>query len=229
LLSYQGPFGVGYLAAVLHEERTLRASAEPSTASEIASEQEPPRELLQIAHAALAAHVRGAAYTPSSLAAPWARSRGVFVTLYRHGELRGCIGHLEPSCATLAQEIATCAVASATRDTRFSPLQSDELDALDVEISLLSPPEAIADQSQLDPQRYGVVVSAGARRGVLLPAIRGIETARDQVRIAASKAGLRLDTPYTLERFAVLKVKDQRPHLDAPSASSEPRGRHGYN
>jgi AmmeMemoRadiSam system protein A len=217
------------LAAVLHEQPALGASAVPGAASETTADAEPPRELLQIAHAALEAHARGAQYVPCSLAAPWARPRGVFVTLYRHGELRGCIGHLEPACATLAQEVATCAVASATRDTRFSPVQSDELDALEVEISVLSPPEAIADPSQLDPRRYGVVVSAGTRRGVLLPAIRGIDTARDQVRIAAAKAGLRADTPHTLERFAVRKVTDRRPSADVALPSEGVRGPYGVN
>ena len=100
----------------------------------------------------------------------------------------------------------TCAVAAARRDSRFAPVQLSELDGLRLEISLLTPPERIAGLHELDPARYGLVVSAGDRRGVLLPAIDGIDSPREQLRIALHKAGLCGDDLVELERFEILKL-----------------------
>jgi AmmeMemoRadiSam system protein A len=209
VLSYEGPFGVGYLEAVLHESTPIPTMRGRGNGVDVDPKREPPCELLSIAREAIDAHARGAPYTPPSLPPPWTTSRGVFVTLRtRDGDLRGCIGHMEPLRATLAQEVATCAISSASRDTRFSPVQAHELEGLTIEISLLSPPEPITGIHELDPKRYGVVVSLGDQRGVLLPDIEGIDTARDQVRIARAKAGLRADAPVRLERFEVTKLRD---------------------
>jgi AMMECR1 domain-containing protein len=123
----------------------------------------------------------------------------------------------------LAQEVAACAVAAATRDTRFEPIEERELDAVEIEISVLSPPESIASACELDPKRYGVVVSSGSRRGVLLPDIEGVKSVRDQLRIATAKAGLPSDTPLSLKRFAVLKLKSHA----LPSLQERIRGRDG--
>ncbi|MFI5306645.1 MAG: AmmeMemoRadiSam system protein A [Polyangiales bacterium] len=206
VLSYEGPFGVGYLEAVLYEQpagKNLRGEPEHGHG------ETPPRALLGIARAAIAAHLEGRAYAPAPLLPPWTRSRGVFVTLRsRDGELRGCIGHIEPGHATLAHEVASCAVSSATRDTRFGPVDRNELDELEIELSLLSEPEPVPSLAQLDPSRFGVVVSSGSHRGVLLPGIAGIDSAREQVRIAATKAGLPAGAPVQLERFEVQKISE---------------------
>ena len=142
----------------------------------------------------------------------------MFVTLRgRDGALRGCVGHLEPAHTTLAQEIAACAVACATRDSRFWPVCEGELCDLVLEISVLSPPVKVDGVDALDPQRYGVVVSSGARRGVLLPNVDGVNSAYDQMRHAAAKAGIALDEDgLALERFEVVKLKE----------SGSPRARH---
>jgi AmmeMemoRadiSam system protein A len=130
----------------------------------------------------------------------------VFVTLRDlRGSLRGCVGHIEPQHETLVQEVAACAVAAALRDTRFRPVTARELPHLRIEISLLSPPEPVSDLRLLDPKRYGVIVSSGTARGVLLPDIPGVTTVDEQLRIAASKAGLASDVPWSVERFEVKK------------------------
>ncbi len=173
------------------------------------SQPNPPPALLQVARDAITAQLHDQPYDPPALDAPWHTSRGVFVTLRTpDGQLRGCIGHLEPVCDNLAAEIAACALSAAFRDSRFYPLRAAELEGLQIEISLMTPPEPIDSARALDPARYGVVVTSGNRRGVLLPAIDGIDRVEEQVRIASQKAGIPPGTPRSLERFEVVKISD---------------------
>jgi AmmeMemoRadiSam system protein A len=206
VVSYEGPFGVGYLEAILHEEPLHASAGCDAPASAAAATAAPATEALAIARMAIEAHLRGVEYAPNVLPEPWERPRGVFVTLRRGGALRGCIGHLQPLHAGLSLEIADCAVGAATHDPRFDPLELHELDGLELEISLLSPPEPIVHIDQLDPERYGIVVSAGTRRGVLLPGVRGIANRHDQLRFALKKAGLIGDEEIRIERFQILKL-----------------------
>jgi AmmeMemoRadiSam system protein A len=119
-------------------------------------------------------------------------------------ELRGCIGTIVPEKNTLAEEIIANAINAATRDPRFQPVSYSELPSLYYSVDVLSPPEPTRFED-LDPSIFGVVIvdSAGARRGLLLPDIEGIETAGQQAKIAARKAGITLDEPHTLYRFRV--------------------------
>ncbi|HET8931947.1 MAG TPA: AmmeMemoRadiSam system protein A [Polyangiales bacterium] len=202
-LNYEGPFGVGYLEAVLFD---ATASREKQT--------EPPwTALLRVAREAIEQSLSGGdlpAYTP--LPEPWREPRGVFVTLRKQtGALRGCVGHLSPTGRTLLDEVAACAIAAAERDTRFRPVSARELPSLRIEISLLSPSEPVSDHSQLDPRRYGVIVSCGGARGVLLPDVEGVDTVEDQIRIAADKGGLPANRPWEIERFEVLKHAEELP------------------
>jgi AmmeMemoRadiSam system protein A len=220
VLAYEAPFGVGYLEAVLFDAPE-RAPVRTSGHARETSEATPPDRLLGIAREAIEAHLRGDLYQPPQLHAPWERSRGVFVTLRApDGGLRGCVGHLEPAHHTLAQEVAACAVACATRDSRFWPVCEGELCDLVLEISMLSPPVKIDGVDALDPHRYGVVVSSGKRRGVLLPNVDGVNSAYDQMRYAAAKAGIALDEEgLALERFEVIKLKER----------TSPKARHELN
>jgi AmmeMemoRadiSam system protein A len=173
------------------------------------AESAPPAALCAIAREAITAALRGSAITPPPLSPPWQRSRGVFVTLRTgDGQLRGCIGHIEPAFDSLAEEVASCAVSAAFRDTRFAPVDDFELGGLSIEVSVLTPPEPVAGPEALDPRRYGVVVSQGGRRGVLLPDIEGIDDVRTQIDIASRKAGIPPGTLVSLERFEVLKVSE---------------------
>lgn len=194
LLSYEGPFGVGYGVAILTAPAAGHGG-EPS--------------LPELARDAIRAYVvEKRVYTPHVAMPPeWQERAPVFVTLQNPGgELRGCIGSLEPTTANVAAETVDRAVAAATADPRFAPVRAEEVEGLDVEVSILSPLEAVDSVADLDPTRYGVVVEAGGRRGVLLPAIAGIDDAETQVAIARRKAGMRPDTPVRLYRFTVDKI-----------------------
>jgi AmmeMemoRadiSam system protein A len=213
VFAYEGPFGVGYCEALLYEGEAPATTDATATRART----EPPRELLEVARDAIDARLRGARFVAPRLAAPWDRSRGVFVTLRdSEGSLRGCIGHLEPQRDSLADEVAGCAVAAALHDSRFPRVEREELDDLRIEISLLSAAEPVHALSELDPRRYGVIVSRGDRRGVLLPEIEGVSTPREQVSIASKKAGIGPEEHVTLERFEVVKLRDSRGVGEAP-------------
>lgn len=131
---------------------------------------------------------------------------GVFVSLHkRDGALRGCVGTFAPTRANVAAEVIENAIASATRDPRFSPIQVWELDDLDISVDVLSEPEAIQSAAELDPQVYGVIVAdrTGTRRGLLLPMLEQVKTAEQQVAIAKQKAFIGAEEPTQLWRFRV--------------------------
>jgi AmmeMemoRadiSam system protein A len=132
---------------------------------------------------------------------------GAFVSLKRHGELRGCIGTIEPVRRNLAEEIIYNAISAGVEDPRFLPVQLEELPELTVSVDVLSPPEPIASEEELDPWRYGVIVSGRGRVGLLLPHLEGIDTVAEQVGIARQKAGLRPDEPVRLARFEVVRYE----------------------
>lgn len=141
---------------------------------------------------------------PALLKAPGA----AFVTLRVGKALRGCIGTLGPSKPTLANEIVANAVAAATSDPRFPPVAADELARLLYEVAIVGAVEAVHSEHDLDPDQYGVVVEAGSRRGVLLPAIEGVTSARQQVAIARSKALIRPHDAVILYRFTVTRFRE---------------------
>ncbi|HKP72781.1 MAG TPA: AmmeMemoRadiSam system protein A [Pyrinomonadaceae bacterium] len=120
------------------------------------------------------------------------------------GDLRGCIGTVEPAKATLAEELVANAISAATRDPRFMPVEISELPRLRYSVDVLSPPEPTSFK-ELNPKTYGVIVedAQGWRRGLLLPDIEGVETAEQQFQIAARKAGIRPDADVRLYRFEV--------------------------
>lgn len=126
------------------------------------------------------------------------------------GDLRGCIGTIEPTNPSLLEELMANAVSAATRDPRFLPITPAELPHLRFSVDVLTPPEP-ARREDLDPSTYGVVVAdeSGQRRGLLLPAIAGVETVAQQIEIATRKAGLRADEALKLYRFRVKRFSEQ--------------------
>lgn len=126
-----------------------------------------------------------------------------FVSIKKGGNLRGCIGTIEPTQDCLAREIIHNAISAATRDPRFPPVRPDELPLLTCSVDVLYPPEPIKDKSELDPRKYGVVVECGYRRGLLLPDLEGVDTVEDQIAIASQKAGIYPDENPQLYRFEV--------------------------
>jgi len=128
---------------------------------------------------------------------------GVFVSIKKRGELRGCIGTFEPTKANVAEEIIANAISSATRDPRFPPVHAGELDQLTYSVDVLTQPEPVEDAAGLDPKRYGVIVESGGRRGLLLPDLEGVDTVERQIDICRQKAGILPHEPVKLYRFEV--------------------------
>ena len=130
---------------------------------------------------------------------------GTFVSIHKNGALRGCIGTILPTCKDVAHEIMQNAISAGTNDPRFPMIREDELDLLEMSVDVLSPPEPIDSPDQLDVRRYGVIVSHGRKRGLLLPNLDGVDTIEDQIDIARQKAGIGDDEEYSLERFEVIR------------------------
>jgi len=128
---------------------------------------------------------------------------GVFVSLKKNGNLKGCIGTIMPVQENIAQEIIKNAISAAVDDPRFSPVTASELGDLIISVDVLSPPEEISDILELDPKKYGVIVSSGYKKGLLLPDLEGVDTAEEQVDIARRKAGIYPDEKAKLYRFEV--------------------------
>lgn len=133
--------------------------------------------------------------------------KGVFVSLKINGDLRGCIGTISPTTDTVAEEIIRNSISAAVNDPRFSPLRKEELKDVDISVDLLYPPEETTFD-KLDPKTYGVIVSCGNKRGLLLPNLEGINTAEEQVSIAREKGNIFPNEPYTLQRFKVERFKE---------------------
>ncbi|MDA8216849.1 MAG: AmmeMemoRadiSam system protein A [Dehalococcoidales bacterium] len=144
---------------------------------------------------------------PADLPAELAERAGVFVCLKMHGALRGCIGTIEPVFSTIAEEVIQNAIASATRDPRFPAVSQRELADLTYSVDILTLPERVESQADLDPKLYGVIVRNGARRGLLLPDLDGVESCRQQVAIARAKAGIMGSEPVELFRFMVCRYE----------------------
>ena len=131
----------------------------------------------------------------------------VFVSLHKHGDLRGCIGTIVPTKESVAKEIISNAISAATRDNRFDPVSEDELDDLVINVDVLTIPENIDSKEELDPKRYGVIVTSGYKRGLLLPDLEGIDTVDEQIAISKRKGGITDNEPITLQRFEVIRHK----------------------
>ena len=132
------------------------------------------------------------------------RRAGVFVSVTIAGELRGCIGTIEPTRSSVAEEILYNAVSAGTRDPRFAPVTEAELPRLVYDVDVLSPAEPAA-KDDLDVRRYGVIVSSGRRKGLLLPDLDGVDTVERQLDIALRKAGIGRGEKSSLQRFEVVR------------------------
>jgi AmmeMemoRadiSam system protein A len=165
-----------------------------------------PHPLVELARKTIESYVREkrTIEPPEELGPEMQGRAGTFVSLHdRRGNLRGCIGTIEPQQPTVAQEVIQNAISAATRDPRFPPVQPEELKDLDVKVDVLTEPELIDSKDQLDPKRYGVIVESGWRRGLLLPDLEGVDTVEYQLEIAMRKAGIRPGEPIKLYRFEV--------------------------
>ena len=150
---------------------------------------------------------RGEIPHPKNIPPEMKGKAGVFVSLHKNNELRGCIGTIEPDEANIAQEIIRNAIHSATRDPRFNPVTADELPQLEYSVDILTEPEPVNSEKDLDPKKYGAIVEAGWRRGLLLPDLEGVDTVKRQLEICRMKAGIGPEEPVKLYRFEVKRYK----------------------
>lgn len=140
---------------------------------------------------------------PEKLSEELKKKGGVFVSIKKNAELRGCIGNLTPTQLNLAAEIIYSATSAATRDPRFNPVTEDELDDLTFSVDVLTPLKKVLDKSELDCKVYGLAVHYGEKHGVLLPDLEGIGSVDDQIRICLKKGGIKETDPYEMFRFQV--------------------------
>jgi AmmeMemoRadiSam system protein A len=164
--------------------------------------------LVKLAKATIEAYVREqhTLDPPEELTPQMQERAGAFVSLYDSlGNLRGCIGTIEPREPNLAREVIHNAINAATSDPRFPPVRADELDDLTIKVDVLTEPEPIDGPQELDPRRYGVIVQSASdyRRGLLLPDLEGVDTVEYQVEIARRKASIGSKERVKLYRFEV--------------------------
>jgi MEMO1 family protein len=202
VMNYEAPFGVGYLVAQMVNQRRGPKAEDLSD------------DLPGLARVAVETFIRrGEIVRPPPDAGDLLLTRApCFVSLKTlAGELRGCIGTIESSKDTLAQEIIANAISAAMNDPRFDPVREDELPNLHYSVDVLRPAEETVFE-KLDPAKFGVIVDDqnSGRRGLLLPDIPGVETAEQQVEIATRKAGIPRDTPVKLWRFKVDRFREAK-------------------
>lgn len=211
LLSYEGPWGVGYAVGSF-----IPVDAETSSTTPAEKTDPVQSGHVRLARFALETYLRTGRIPsfpgdiPSEVleALPdelTTRAAGAFVTLKVRGELRGCIGTIAATKPSLGAEIVRNAVSAGTEDPRFEPVVAEDLPTLAYSVDVLGDPEPISSEDELDPKRYGVIVTSGYRRGLLLPDLEGVDTPRYQVSIALQKGGIGEDEPYSLERFEVVR------------------------
>jgi Uncharacterized conserved protein len=172
LLSYEAPFGVGYCVASFDIMKN---------------------PLVKLAQKTVEEYVRSGKVISSpkgNFPGITDKKAGVFVSIKKFGELRGCIGTIKPTAKNIAKEVIHNAISAATHDSRFEPISENELSQLSYSVDVLHPTESIRSISELNPKLYGVIVQLGDKQGLLLPRLEGINTAKKQVRIAMQKAGI---------------------------------------
>ncbi|MBI2934687.1 MAG: AmmeMemoRadiSam system protein A [Chloroflexi bacterium] len=163
--------------------------------------------LVKLAREAVEEYVRTGKKIKGAVTSPEMRGKaGVFVSLKKDGQLRGCIGTFEPTTVNVAEEIVSNAIASATRDPRFPPVTEDELPSLAYSVDVLSKPSP-ACKEDLDPRKFGVIVQCGWRKGLLLPDLEGVETVEQQIEICRCKANIGPNEPTKLFCFEVKRFK----------------------
>lgn len=214
-MSYEGPFGVGYAVCSYavkgrDDARRFADIYEREKKRELERTKSAEDEFVKLARLSLETYVKTGGYAklPAGLPDELTNTRaGVFVSLKKGGRLRGCIGTIMPAEPSVAQEILKNAVSAGTGDPRFEPVEEDELGALVYSVDVLGDAEPVQSLCELDAKRYGVIVTKGYRRGLLLPNLEGVDTSEQQIAIALQKAGIPSGEKYGIERFEVVRHK----------------------
>ena len=214
LLSHEGTFGVGYAIALFpvtgrNDSRCYEKDYLLAKNDRLATRKANEDPWVKLARRSLETYVKTSqrlTSLPEDLPTEMTTQQaGAFVSLHKNGQLRGCIGTIAPTCENLAWEIVQNAISACSRDPRFSPVRPNELDELEYSVDVLGAPEPVDSPAALDPKTYGVIVSCGGRRGLLLPDLDGVDSVEAQLSIALQKGGIRENEPYKIERFKVVR------------------------
>ena len=213
-LSHEGTFGVGYGVCTYRvtgydASRCSLSSWREHRKKELEDKRQKEDAYVRLARAAVNSWVKYGKRSefPANLPDEMLREQaGVFVSLHKDGRLRGCIGTIQAARKNIAEEIVENGISAATKDPRFSPVLPDELDTLEISVDVLGEPEKIRSKEELDVKRYGVIVTKGFRRGLLLPNLDGVDTVDEQLAIALRKAGLsEREKNFEMQRFEVVR------------------------
>lgn len=212
-LSYEGPFGVGYGVCTFEAvgengARNFRQQFEEKERQRLEELRKKEDIYVQLARKTIEKYIifgRKPEVTKELPAELRERRAGTFVSIKKDGQLRGCIGTIQATQPDLATEIIENAVSASVRDPRFLPIEAEELESLVISVDILGETEKISSPEQLDTKKYGVIVSKGRKRGLLLPNLEGIDTVEEQIAIAKQKAGIGAREEVELERFEVVR------------------------
>ena len=214
VLSYEGPFGVGYGVAAYQvtgksDQPGFLEKLEDNKQQKLEEVRENESKPVQLARNAVENYAKNDEKIdpPQDLAGDLLEQAGVFVSIKKDGNLRGCIGTTKATEANLAKEIISNAIKAGFKDPRFSPIEEDELDQLTYKVDKLGEPEEIDSKEQLDPEKYGVIVKKGHSTGLLLPNLEGINSVEKQIEIAKRKAGLPQEADVDLMCFEVIRYE----------------------
>lgn len=213
VLSYEGPFGVGYgvgtfVPGEADESRHFLDEALRKEDERLQTRKAGEDEFVRLARLSVETFIKThqSARLPADISKELtSRRAGVFTTLYKNGQLRGCIGTTAPTTENVAQEILQNAISACSRDPRFSPVTEEELPFIEYSVDVLGTPEEIESPEQLDVKRYGVIVSCDGLRGLLLPDLDGVDSVAEQVAIARRKGGIAPGEHVRLQRFEVVR------------------------
>lgn len=213
LLSYEGPFGVGYGVMKFKQESEnisnldkLLKIKEESFNKKISNS----NPYVKLARESLNYYFKYKRLMIASNDLPremLEERHGVFVSLKKFGQLRGCIGTIFPTTDCVANEIIRNAIQAAIADPRFLEVTEDELVDIDISVDVLTNPIK-AIKEELNPKIYGVIVSKGQNRGLLLPDLEGVDTVEEQLNIACQKGGINPNSDYNIEKFEVIRYKE---------------------
>lgn len=212
-LSYEGPFGVGYGVVEFFDfkkdSESLLLKIKKSREDYVKDQIDGEDTFVKLARETIEEYVR------NNKRLNFKKSnyneidelkdirKGVFVSIKDSGGLRGCIGTFLATKENIGEEIIENAISASMRDPRFPEIEEIELDDLIITVDVLSKPVKVKDIDELDPKKYGVIVSCGYRKGLLLPDLKGIDTVGKQLEIALNKAGITKDEKYSIEKFEV--------------------------
>ena len=218
IYSYEGPFGVGYLTGYLRKNddekrESIIKKLEHLLVEKYEQKKAQEDDYIKLARKSIENYIKNntkldfnkirSEFSIEFIKEVVHKKAGVFVSIHKDGELRGCIGTISPTQDTIIDEIIYNSINACSYDPRFNKVEAKELLDLDVKVDILEEPEIITSKEELDVIKYGVIVEQDNKRGLLLPNLDGVDTVEQQIKIAMDKAGISNEERMKLFRFEV--------------------------